>query len=243
MLGGRRENGRFDHLADHCLNDRLDVIAVENLPALLVYDRALRVHDVVVFQHVFTDLEVAAFNFLLRLLDGVGQDLLVDRRILVESRESIIPMMRSEPNSRIMSSVIAMKNRDSRGRPDGRTGAELIVDPARFVPLGTQDVKAAGLLDFFRLGRRHLFMLLHAFGVKAARLKDLLVVRVGETGRLDDDLVGNFIFLQVVDRHILGIAAEHNISAAPGHVRGDRHRTEFAGLRDDFGFFFVIFSV
>ena len=50
-------------------------------------------------------------------------------------------------------------------------------------------------------------------------------------------------FLQIVDGQVFSIAAEHDIRTAAGHVRGDRHRTEFTGLRDNLRFFIVVLGV
>ena len=39
------------------------------------------------------------------------------------------------------------------------------------------------------------------------------------------------------------IAAQYNISAAPGHIGGDRHRCRFASLCDDVGFTLVLLRI
>jgi hypothetical protein len=42
---------------------------------------------------------------------------------------------------------------------------------------------------------------------------------------------------------ILGVAAQHDIGAASGHVGGDGDGAELAGLRDDLGFLLVVLGV
>ena len=43
--------------------------------------------------------------------------------------------------------------------------------------------------------------------------------------------------------HVLGIAAEQNVGAAAGHVRGDRDVVLASGLRDDLRFLRVVLRV
>ena len=66
----------------------LQVLAVQHLAALLVDDLALGVHHVVVLQHVLTGLEVPGLHLLLGVLDGVGEHLAVDGRVLVHAQAS-----------------------------------------------------------------------------------------------------------------------------------------------------------
>ncbi len=74
-----------DDIVDHALDRRGKVLAVEHLLALLVDDLTLGIHDIVVFQHVLAHLEVAALDVLLRVLNGVGEHLGVDGRVLVDT--------------------------------------------------------------------------------------------------------------------------------------------------------------
>ena len=77
-----------DHLLHHAVDGAAQVLAVEHLLALLIDDLTLRVHHVVVFQDVFPHLEVAALDGLLGIFNGAGEDLRVDRRILVQAASS-----------------------------------------------------------------------------------------------------------------------------------------------------------
>ena len=78
-------NDPVDHEADHGLDAGVQILSVEHLTALLVDDLSLDVHDVVVFQNALTHLIVAAFDGFLCVLDGAGEDLRVDGRVLVDA--------------------------------------------------------------------------------------------------------------------------------------------------------------
>ena len=77
-----------DDGADHTGDGILQVVAVQHLAALLVDDLTLGVHHVVVLQHVLTGLEVPGLHLLLGVLDGAGEHLGVDGRILVHAHAS-----------------------------------------------------------------------------------------------------------------------------------------------------------
>src|SRR5690606_30830872 len=89
--------------------------------------------------------------------------------------------------------------------------AELVVDAPRLVPLGADDVEAAG-------GEHALLGLVARLAVLLERGAVRLLVGV------DPDLGA---------RQRLGVAAEEDVGAAAGHVRGDGDRAGRAGLRDD----------
>ena len=63
----------------------MNVLAVKNLAALFIDKRTLGIHDVVVHKYVFTDGKVSALQVLLRVLDRVGKQAGIDRRILVKT--------------------------------------------------------------------------------------------------------------------------------------------------------------
>ena len=105
--------------------------------------------------------------------------------------------------------------------------AELVVDPARVVPLGADDVEPAGrhdavvvrLGDGLGLGQGRLVGL----AVHLGRVEAALVERLrGEAGR---------------------VAAEQDVRAAAGHVGGDRDRAGAPGLGDDARFLLVELGV
>ena len=105
--------------------------------------------------------------------------------------------------------------------------AELVVDPAAVVALGADDVEAADaddplvvlVGDRLRLGQGRVVGRLVDLGrVQAALVEDLR----GEAGR---------------------VAAEQDVGAAAGHVRGDRDRAGPPGLGDDPRFLLVELGV
>ena len=96
--------------------------------------------------------------------------------------------------------------------------AQLVVDAARLVALGADDVQAAG--------REHLLAVL--LDAPLDRRQDVLeaLVVVGVAG-LQAELA------QLDLREVLGVAAELDVDAAAGHVRRDRDGAGLARLGDD----------
>ncbi len=70
------------------------------------------------------------------------------------------------------------------------------------------------------------------------RARDLVAVELEERRELVEQIV-----LDLQPRHALRIAAELDVGAATGHVRGDRHAALSAGLGDDLGFARVVLRV
>ena len=165
----------------------LQILAVEHLPALLVDDLALHVHDIVVFQDALSGLIVAALDGLLRVFDRAGEDLGVDGRILVDAErlhhvhdalgaeQAHDVVLHGEVEPRLAGVSLA-----------AGAAAQLVVDPARLMPLGADDEQTArpahelGLL--VRLGLETLVGL----GVGCARGEDLGIVGLGEGIGLGD---------------------------------------------------------
>ena len=95
--------------------------------------------------------------------------------------------------------------------------------------LGAQDVQPSC--------RHHLFMfflhlLAELFDEFARQFVPLRVII----------FIFKFFFRQAF-RQMFGIAAEHDVRSAPGHIGGDRHGLVPSGLRDDVRFAFMIFGV
>ena len=108
---------------------------------------------------------------------------------------------------------------------------------------GADDEKAARLADLVRLAGDLLAVLFQRLCKHVARVEDLLIVRFGVAGRLGNQFIGKACLAQVVLRHVFGVTAEHDIGTTACHVRCDRNRAEFTGLRDDLGFLFVVLRV
>ena len=121
--------------------------------------------------------------------------------------------------------------------------AQLVVDAAGLVPLGADDIQAAGRTHAVRFLVDALFVLGHALSKQSAGLEDLLVLSLGIAGGLGNDLLREAGLAQVGLGQILRVAAEHDIRAAAGHVRRDRDGAELTGLRDDLGLLLVVLGV
>jgi hypothetical protein len=63
-----------------------DILGVHQLAALLVDDLALVVGDVVEFQQLFADIEVAALDLALGVLDGLGHPGMLDGLALLHAQ-------------------------------------------------------------------------------------------------------------------------------------------------------------
>src|SRR5207248_9332722 len=123
--------------------------------------------------------------------------------------------------------------------------AQLVVDAPRLVALRADDLEAARGHDLVALGFALLLELLdellvalvlveRRLGRSAVRLVGGLLVTAFCRLRLRGFLGELLLFLgERVLRHRLEVAAEDDVRAAAGHVRGDRDRALAAGLRDD----------
>ena len=107
----------------------------------------------------------------------------------------------------------------------------------------TENVKASGLddlsgfrLDFLLKARQNLV-------IELAQLENLPVVGLEIAGGIIDlfRLITELFHLIFCQK--LGVAAEGDIGTAAGHIGGNGDGTEFTGLGDDFGFFFVEFGI
>ena len=108
--------------------------------------------------------------------------------------------------------------------------AQLIVDAARFVALGAQNVQAAQLDHFV------VFLLDLRLNLAEDRVPFRTIFVV--------DGVRVFVLLaQALAGQEVGVAAEQNVGAAAGHVGRNRHRAFAPGLRDDERFALVILGV
>ncbi len=220
-LGRRAVDVRGDDVTDEVLHLRLQVLTLEHAPALVVDHGALAGQDVVVLEDVLADLEVARLDLRLRAADAARDHLRLERDVVrepgaahhrlgetrVEQAHEVVLHRQVEPGL-------------TRVALAAGTTAELVVDAARLVPLGAQHVQPTERGDLLVLGRDRGLGLLE-------RRRPRLLVLFRRVVRVQARL------RQGVDRHVLGVAAEHDVGAAAGHVRGDRDGTLAARLRDD----------
>ena len=74
---------RVELVRDHLVDPVGHVIAGDDLAAVGVDHFAMAVHDVVVLDHVATDVEVVPFDLGLRVLDRLGDQAMLDRGFVV----------------------------------------------------------------------------------------------------------------------------------------------------------------
>ena len=139
----------------------VQVGALEHLAALAVDDLALAAHHVVVLEDVLAGLEVLRLDLALR-----GAIAPVTRLFSIGTSSGIFSAVstrstQSDLNSRIRSSCERQVEPGlARVALAAGTTAQLVVDAARLVALGADDVEAADLLDLVVLGRDLLLDLL-----------------------------------------------------------------------------------
>ncbi len=214
-FGGDMNLGGVLHLAAHHVADRVgDVVAFEQFIALLVDDAALVVGHVVVLQQLLADVEVARLHAILRLGDRPVDDRMLDGLAighleLLHDRAQALAA--EDAQQRILERQ--EEARASRVALPPRAAAQLVVDAARLVAFGADDVQPARL--------DHVVVADLPVG---AHFRDLAVLF-----RLRHRLVVAKLEDQRLQR-----SAQHDIRAAAGHVGGDGDGAGGAGLRDDF---------
>ena len=155
----------LDGGGDHVLDGTLHIQAVQHLLTLAIDDLTLLVHHVVVLQGVLSSLEVPALHAGLGALNGLGQLAALDGHILPQIQpvhHPRHPVSAEKPHEVVLQAQIE----------PGLTGvsltagtaAELVVDPAGVVALGTHDKEAARRPDLFCLTGDLIFVDLETVG-------------------------------------------------------------------------------
>src|SRR5450759_317102 len=218
----------LDLFVDEGLNRVRQVLVTKDLVALFVDGLALLVDDVVELDDALADVEVVALDSSLGALDGLGDEARLDRHVLFET-EALHDAGDAVGGEALHEIVFEREVEARRARVALATGAatELVIYTARVVSFRTDDVQAAGghyalvtfVADTLGLGEGGVVRRL----VHLGRVEALAVENLGcETGR---------------------VAAELDVGAAAGYVRGDGHGSAAAGLGDDRGFLVVDFGV
>ena len=220
-LGGLGVDVALDDVVDEEAQLLVEVLALEDAAALVVDDGALAVEDVVVLEDVLADLEVLRLDLRLRRLDRARDELGLDRLVVLELRGRHDPVDEAgveQPHEVVLEREV--EARLARVTLAAGTTAQLVVDAARLVALGAEDVQAAELGDLVVLGRH----------VGLGRGQRLVPRRLVLLGRL----VGvEAAGLEVGDGPELGVATEHDVGASTGHVRRDGDGALAAGVGDD----------
>ena len=168
------------------------------------------VHHVVVLEHLLADLEVVVLHLLLGPLDGVGDHAVFEGFALLPAQtihEAPYPRAAEEAHQVVFHGQEEL--RGARVALAPRAAAQLQVDATRVVAFRAEDEETSRLEDLLLL---FLALLLHL-------LQDRLPIGGAGLG----DLAGEE----------LGVAAEDDVRAAAGHVRGDGDGAEAARLGDD----------
>ena len=121
----------------------------EQLAAQAVDRLALLVHDVVVFEQVFAGLEVLPFHRFLRSFDAARDQPRFDGNAFFHAQP--LQQVRDPLLGEDAHQVIFEREIEARGTGialAAGAAAKLVVDAARFVTFGAEDVQAAGGSDF-----------------------------------------------------------------------------------------------
>ena len=206
----------------HVVDGVGDLLGLDQLVALLVDHLALVVHDVVVLQQILANLEVARLDLLLRLLERLVDPRMDDRLVLLQPQlaEHAVHALGAEDAHQV---VLEREVELGAARVALAAGAaaQLVVDAARLVALGAEHVQPARGDHLLLLGG-HLLV-----DPGRARRPLGLVLDLG----------------QLLELAHVGIAAELDVGAAPGHVGGDGDAAEAPGLGDDVRLLLVIAGV
>ena len=160
------------------LGQERDVGAFQHLPSQRIDGLALLVHHVVVFEQALADVEVVAFDLLLRVLDGAVDDGVLDGDVLFhpqafhQAADALGPEDAHE--------IIFEREEEARAAwiaLAAGAAAQLVVDAPGFVAFGAEYVKPArgqNLLPFaitlgLELGVGNVEFLLVHLGTRLAR--------------------------------------------------------------------------
>ena len=119
-------------------------LAFEDFAAQRVDALTLLVHHVVVFEQVLADGEVLRFDLLLRALDGARHHPMLDRHALFHAEplhQAGDPIRPEDPHQVVFERQV--EARRARVALAAGAAAQLVVDAARLVALGAEDVQPA----------------------------------------------------------------------------------------------------
>ena len=230
--------------AHHVQHGLLQVFAVQHLTALGIDDFPLLVHDIVVFQHGFPGLEVPGLHGGLGVFNGLGEHLIFDGGVLVqvELLHHVGDALTAEQAHEVIFQRDVEPGLAGVALAAG-TAAELVVDAAGLVALGADDEQSAGGADLFGLAGDLRLVLGQLLGKQGPGGQNVGVVGIGVAGGVHDDLFGITGLHQVGPGQVLGVAAQHDVSAAAGHVGGHGDGAQLAGLGHDLGFLLMVLGV
>ena len=207
----------------------VDVIRTHEVDTLLKDRFTLIVRDVVVFEKVFTDLEVALLDLFLRGFERLVHPWVNNGFILfdAEAAHDGVEAFGCENAEKVVF------DRDVELGTAGVTltactTTQLVVDPAAFVTLGTENEETARIEGFFLRSSDFGFdVRLHGVEFEFGRLASFLFTE---------------LFNLFLDTHF-EIAAELNVGTATGHIGRDRDCARLTGLCNDMRFTLVVAGI
>ena len=256
----------LDQFARNVFRDSQHVIALifsfERGAANRVDRLALLVHHIVVLEQMFTGIKVLRFDAFLRFLDTFRNHSGFDGHAFrhAQAEHQLLHAFAAKNTRQIVF------ERNEEARRAGVTlaagaSAQLIVNAARLVTFSAENMQSAER-DYFIVFRFALLgkLVVHGLPLVGGNLKNLAFVL--EQHHLHAGLRaiavsgigpnhsgrrrvrhGQLVFQKMVAGHLLGIAAEQNIRAAPGHVRRNCNRPFASGLRHDARLALVLLGV
>ncbi|RMV05524.1 hypothetical protein ALP17_05450 [Pseudomonas savastanoi] len=217
---GLRRNMLTDEIVEHFLTEVSDgltnVLGSQQRVTHVIDHFALLVGHVIELEQLLADVEVATFHFALRFFDGVGHHAVLDSLTGLHAQRlhEILHAVRGEDTHQ----AVFERQVETAGTGvtlAAGTATQLVVDTARFVALGGNNVQATRF--------DHLLM---AFLPVSLDLCDLLRGRIFQIGDL-----------------YFPVTAQQDVGTATRHVGSNGQSTRTTGLRDDFCFFFVELGV
>src|SRR6266571_1313905 len=240
-LGGHvlRHRG-LDRVGDHLQGVVAEVPPLQDLAPLRVDHPALRVHDLVVLEDVLASLEVDTLDLPLGALDGPadhpGRDGLV-LRPLQAVHDPPDALRGEQPHEVVLQREVEL--RGARVALAARPAPQLVVDAAGLVALRAQDVEAPDLHDLVVLGVGLGLELAEDGLVLGLVLLALLRFHVEHQVPVVVEAAGGHLLAG----QVLGVAAQEDVHASPGHVGGHRDRPEPPRLGHDHGLLLVVLRV
>ena len=170
---------------------------------------------------MLSDTEVSALDGPLRVFDTAREHFRLQRLVFLDLEEIINALQSFAAET--LDEIVFERDKELRRTSVALTAAsaaELVIDTARFVPLGAQDMQPARRDDLF-LFRVGLFF--EFFVNIPVMFSDFLDVvgDVGDEGSGELDGFGiHALFAKFSFSQKFRVAAEQNIGTAPGHVGG-----------------------
>ena len=230
-LCGRRDDVPGDRLIEERADLIFKALAVEHSMALVVDDQPLPVHDLVILQHVLANLKVLALDLPLCASDCPRHHLRLDRHIVrnVEPTEERLYHRGIEAAHEFVFQR-QVEASLTRVTLTARATTQLVVDPARFVAFGTEDVQATKLGDLLVFGSDRCLCPLQRF--RPSRLVFLWRLNWREA-----------LLFQLGSGTEFGVSTEHDVGTTTGHVGRNHDCALTASLGNDLGLTIVELGV